>query len=157
MYDSKAMAALLPKVGLNISVNMVLFIFVISVAVFVFVVIVRSFVDGIRDYITLPKPPKGYTMKQCYSYYSNKEYIPNSEPDTDKDGLPHEFILDKLAAYDNQIESYYKLLNILDDEYTREKEPLKQAKIRAQQGNIMLKISTTQEKAYKLREKHGID
>lgn len=136
---------------------MVLFIFVIGLTVFVFVVFVKTFIEGIRDYIALPKPPKGYTMKQCYSYYSNKEYIHDDEPNTKKDELPHEFILDKLAAYDNQIESYYKILNMLDNEYTREKEPLKQAKIRAQQANIMLKISTTQEKAYKLRDKHGID
>lgn len=67
------------------------------------------------------------------------------------------YVVDKLAAYDAQIESLNKVLEELNHAHYSEKDELKKAKIRKQQADIMVKLATIEEKAYKLRDKFGLD
>ena len=67
------------------------------------------------------------------------------------------YVVDKLAAYDAQIESLNKLLEELNHAHYSEKDELKRAKIRKQQADIMVKLATIEEKAYKLRDKFEMD
>lgn len=136
------------------------YIFIIGLTIYAVIGFGKAFIDSIIDFIRLPKPPDGYTWKQCYNFYNNKEYlVDDTQPTVEKikEEFPREFIMEKLMAYDNQIESYYTLLEQLNHEWRYEKEDVKKARIRTRQADIMLKISNVQEKAYKLREKHGID
>lgn len=138
---------------------MLTYIIIFGFPVVVLLLFGKAVITGIIDYYRTPKPPKHYTLKQSYNYYLNEEYNEHSTPDTTPDEqheMPQDFIIDKLAAYDSQIESYYNLLEQLNHEYKREKEDIKKARIRTRQADIMLKLSNVQEKAYKLRDKHGI-
>ena len=67
------------------------------------------------------------------------------------------YIVDKLNGYDAQIESLYKVLEELNHAHYNEKDELKRAKIRKQQADIMVKLATIEEKAYKLRDKFEMD
>lgn len=66
------------------------------------------------------------------------------------------YITDQLDALDAVMDSNRKLLKVLDDEYTKANTAQKRATIRKRQADIMVKLSNTEEKAYKLREKNGL-
>lgn len=119
----------------------------IVIIVIVGAALVYCLIVGIVQYIHKPKPPPGLTYKAYFSYYQNKEWLIEDQ----KEETPF-YIADKLAAYDSQIESYNNMLELLNIEYGNETDNIKQAAIRKKQADLMLKLATIEEKAYKLRE-----
>lgn len=119
----------------------VFIIFVIGAAV----CIVVGVVQGIVQYVTVPKPPKELTYRQIHDYYSNKAW----EVD-EVDEMESVHRQERIDLADETILKYNRLMDSLVEQYQNERDEKKRSAILAKQIVTLEKLQRALEKREKL-------
>ena len=125
-------------------------IFVIGIGAFILYGIIRAVCEVCIE----PRPPRGYSHKQCRDWYYNKRWetiIDTTEYNNENyinDDMETIIKDDRVENYDIQIEACTRLIKLLEGELKEENDTKKQA-------TILSKQITTLEKLNRLMEKRG--
>ena len=109
------------------------------------VCIVVGVVQGIVQYVTVPKPPKGLSYKQIHTYYSCKAW----EVD-EADEFEEIHRQERIDLADETILKYNRLLDSLTEQLKYEHDEKKRSAILAKQIVTLEKLQRALEKREKL-------
>ena len=124
------------------------------------IVLLWSIIKGTIDFIREPKPPKYYNHQQRKAYYIDREWELGEEEEEEEEEEEREinqYAVDKLNAYNAQLETYYRIINDIGTQINDTLDYNQKLKLQKHQADIMVKAANIAERAYKLAEKEGLD